>query len=644
MTTQPITLAADLLDRIAGGADSAELDRSLAALRASAGTDAHPSAVERLHAQLSALVHTPLESGLTERSLNLLIETTHDLSRTLSLQDLLRKIVSRARGLVGAHVAWLSMLDEEAGLFRTLTTEGNLLARTAGMTSEKDRGAVSLVMATKSYFATQDYLNDTRFTHSPDLDRSFADEKIVSLAGFPILADDRVQGLLFVADRYSRQYSGREISVLGSFAVHAGVAMRNARSFAQLSEALAETERNRRSLEDHLHRVEGSARTHDVMMSLLAQGADLLTFMQRMAGLVDGGIQYLDAGLGLREEVVAKTYRGGLMDALRAGAVDRAAILSAIAQSRKTGRSALILDTGEERCFALALHGGTTRGDSLIVCHEGPIDEIPMRNLERSAVALSIATLWTEKRETERQIASSTLLRHLALVSRPDAPTIASARDRLGLSAGQPVRMALLVLSGRDRLAQTELVREAGARRNLLVDLIDDASLAIGPEKEVTALIEAIRRRAGTGRHGGLISDPFADLTETPRHYARMGTALRTMQKIAPLNRVLQEREVTLFARIFEDSDPARITEFVARTLAPITARDTKGRAQLKATLLRYFECQFNLSRAAEEMGVHVNTVRQRLETLRDVTGGWDDPVTALELQMALRLETLLEG
>lgn len=644
MTDQPLSLTAELLDRLASGADDEEIDRHLAALRESAATAEDPVAVGRLHAQLSMLVHQPLETGLTERGLSLLIETTHDLSGTLSLQELLRKIVSRARGLVSANVAWLTMLDEEQGIFVTLTTEGNLLAQTAEMTSEKNRGAVSVVMATKSYFATQDYLNDTRFAHSPDLDRKFRDEKIVSLAGFPILADDRVQGLLFVADRYSRQYSGRELSVLGSFAVHAGVAMRNARSFARLSEALAETERNRRSLEEHIQRVEASAQTHDVMMSLLAQGADLMTFMQRMAGLIDGGILYLDSALTIREEVAAETYDGSLMAELHSGAIDRAAILSAIAQSRKTGRSAMILERGDERCLAIALHGGTVRGDSLVICHRGEIDEIPLRNLERSTVALSIAKLWTEKRETERQIASSTLLRHLALVSPPDAPTTAAVRDRLALSSGQPVRMALIVLSGLGRPAQTELIREAGARLNVLVDLIDEAYLAIGPEKDITGLIDTLRRRAGTARIGGLISDPYGDLAETPGHYTRLCNAMRTMQKIAPLNRFLKESEVTLFARLFEGGNPARITEFTARTLAPINARDPKGRAQLKATLLGYFECQFNISRTAETLGIHVNTVRQRLETLRDVTGGWDDPVTALELQVALRLDALTGG
>ncbi len=62
--------------------------------------------------------------------------------------------------------------------------------------------------------------------------------------------------------------------------------MRNARNFAQLTQALAAAEQSRCSLEDHISRVEVSAHAHDQMMSLLAKGADLALFLRRMAALV----------------------------------------------------------------------------------------------------------------------------------------------------------------------------------------------------------------------------------------------------------------------------------------------------------------------------------------------------------------------
>ena len=638
MTNSIASLTSSVLEQITRGATEAELQPLLLKLGQDAGD---PEVAQKLHAQLASLMKQPSGSALTERGLNLLIDTTHDLSRTLSLQDLLRKIVSRARNLVSANIAWLTMLDEEKQVFRNFAIEGNLSPGTAHMSSSVDRGVVSLIAETRSFFVTKDYLGDDRFRHSRDLDRRFEDESIKSLAGFPILADDKVQGLLFVADRYGRDYSGREISVLGSFAQHAGVAMRNARIFSRLSEALEETERNRSSLEEHIQRVEASAQAHDDMMSLLARGADLMTFMQRMAGNIGGSIQYLDSNLAIREEFTAPGFNGTLNKDIRAGRIDQAKMLSAIARSRENGRSAVLIENSNERCLILALHGGATRGDSLVVCHTGKIDEIQLRNLERSTVALSIAKLWAEKRHTERLIASSTLLRHLVLVSPPDAPTIDSARNRLSLSSEQPIRMALMVVSGMDRAEQTELIRDAGGRLNVLVDLIDDAYLAIGPISEMEKLTTILSRRVGKKKIGGLVSAPFTELETSPQHYAELGNAMRAMKKIAPLSRFIDAADISLFARIFERSDPSRIKEFVAGVLAPIAARDPRNRAHLKTTLLCFFDNHYNIARTAERLDVHVNTVRQRLDTLREVTGGWKDPIASLELHVALRLDDL---
>src|SRR5690606_20488930 len=127
-------------------------------------------------------------------------------------------------------------------------------------------------------------------------------------------------------------------------------------------------------------------------------------------------------------EFITTAYRGGLAGEIKSGRFDRVPVIAANARSRQTGRSAPLAGRGHEQGRVIALHGGTARGDSLVICHCGELDAIEIRNLERSAVALSIAKLWNERRETERVIASSTLLRHLVLVTPPDAPTISAIR------------------------------------------------------------------------------------------------------------------------------------------------------------------------------------------------------------------------
>ncbi len=632
MKRDSLPLVSQILAGLAEGQNAEAIQPLLDRLRAE-----HADLAE----DLGRLMRAPEETALAERGLTLLIETAHDLSSTLSLKELLGKIVSRARNLAGAHVAWLTMLDEDEGLFRNYATEGNLSPGTAEMKAGILDGVVGRIMETKSFFTTTDYLNDPGFRHSAALDEQFRRENISSLAGFPILSEGRVMGLLFVADRYSRKYSGREVSVIGSFAQHAGVAMNNARSFARLSEALNTAEQARGSLQRHIAEVEDSARSHDEMMTLLARGADLQSFMQRMASLVSGAIFYLDPAFQIRDEVADRGYGGTLGHALRTGQLDHAALLSAIARSRRSGRSELLAQRDGDHALVLSLHAGAQRGDSLVICHSGDIGRIQMRNLERSAVALSIAMLWAEKRQADQLIAASTLLRHLVLVSPPDASTLAAVRNRLGTSAQDEVRMLLITLSGPDREGQTDHIRAAAGRLNLLVDLIDDAYLAVGPAAEIATLTRRLDVGSRAVTAGGLVSKPILSLEDCPATYREMAGALRTIRRIAPLSRFVGHAEIGLFGRLFEHADPDRIRDLVARRLAPIRRRDPKGRARLAATLLGYFDCQHSVARTAETLGVHVNTVRQRLDTLRHVTGGWDDPIAALELHIALRLDRL---
>ncbi len=643
MSRDCLTVAIDSLQRLADGAEDAEVDTLIGRMAEVARKEKRQPSFRAFEQLLRQLRRARDDSAVAERGLSLLIDTTHGLSKTLELHDLLRTIVPRARSLAGADLAWLTVLDEAGGMFRTVTAEGHLSPAIAEMKTKVDVGAVGLIMRSKSFFDTQDYLGDTRFRHAPDLDRTLATEGIVSLAGFPVLSDGDVQGFLFVADRYARKLSGRQISILGSFALHAGVAMRNANLFSRLSDALDEAERSRNALLEHIRRVEASAAAHDEMTTLLARGAGLPQFLQRLALQIGGAVLLYDAGMRIRDEVAASGYDGRLAGDLRAGVVDPGLIVAANARSRHTGRSVIVLAAGDEECRAIALHGETGRGETLVLCHRHGLDAIDIRNLERSAVALSIAKLWNEKREAERQIASSTLIRNLALMTPPDAATVSAIRDRLNLAAGEPIVLCLVAISNRDRGAQAAIVSECATEANLLGDLLDDTCIVAGAGDAIRAFIGALSHRKEGCDVGGIVSEPIADLALVAPHFAQLKRSLGAIRRMRPLHHFVDYNEVSLFARILEGEDPDRMVRDITRLLCPIDRLAARQRAEAKRTLLTYFDCRHNLTRSAAALGLHVNTVRQRLAVLRDITGGWDDPIKALELHFALRLAALFD-
>lgn len=62
----------------------------------------------------------------------------------------------------------------------------------------------------------------------------------------------------------------------------------------------------------------------------------------------------------------------------------------------------MLRQTETEECRAIQLHGGTGRPEMLVICTQGRLDPIEVRNLERAAVALAIAKLWAEKERPNR--------------------------------------------------------------------------------------------------------------------------------------------------------------------------------------------------------------------------------------------------
>lgn len=642
MTTELITSLAQVFETLADGTSHAEFDIALDSLRTIAASTGREEDFDRIDVAMKRIRAELRDRVSVEHGLNLLIETAHDLSGTLGTDALMQLIVSRTRSLVGADLAWVTVQNPITQDFRSVHAEGQLSPNARVMQSHSDYGIVGSIMQTKSYFHTTDYLNDQSFRHLPELDDWMRHESVVSLTGFPMFAGDKVVGFLFAAYRYSRKVSGRELSILGSFGVHAGIAMRNAEAFRAQAEALAEAEANREALIDHIKRVEVSAEAHDEMATLLASGADQGQYIQRMASQVDGAIFLYDRDMRAQVEYVSGEYTGSLANRLR----NERGFLEKLSpkgfRSRRAARAHLLTETADEQCHAIVLLGGTRQWEMLIVCSNGVLDDIEVRNLERSAVALAIAKLWAEKREAEQVIATSTLIRHITHLDPPDNASLVTLRDRLLIGLGDPVQIALIAFSNLARSDQGDMTRDCAAQHNVLVDQMGGDFLVIGSSGAMDQFLTTISKRREGWQLGGIRSGDITDLAQVAFHYAGLRRSLEVLRAIKPLQRVLRYQEVSLFARIFESRNASDLARHSTALLRAIEDCGPVQGGLLKATLLGYFDNQYNASRAADQLGIHVNTMRQRLQTLRDLTGGWDDPLYALELQVALRLDAIL--
>ena len=580
-----------------------------------------------------------------ERGMMAVIESAQDLSSRLDLTELLQAIVSRARNLLGSHVAWLSTYDAERGEYEVLVADGALSQSTSSMVASRDRGVGSILMTTRLPFTTPDYLHDKRFVHDPKLDDTFRAEGIAALVGVPLIRDGEVEGLLFVADRYHRMHTAQSISILSTLATHGAVALRNANNFKRTTAALARAEEARAELERHVRSIQAAAEAHEQMTSLLAKGASLATLCEAVARLLGGSVLVLDEVGQVISGGVADGYAGTGSATVGPQHERSADLARALGASRQLGRSVLAWQADGETCRVMAVIGGADVLGSTVLFHrDAELDEIAVRTFERSSSVIGIVLLSQERMEAARSRGASTLLRSL-VSPRQDAPALmANQAERHGLDLAQPLSLMLVEMDRPSAGYAARRFRTLTPLAAVLVDEIDGVLVVLcGATRagDVRRTISDWARRESGTVHRGVLSRPVTGPAEIPALYATLKRALPVLRRIGVDGQVVGQNELALYSTLFETHDPASLTAFLEATIGTLLAHDRKRTSELAATLLTYLDSNQNAKVTAQRLQIHVNTVRQRLATIEDLLGHWGNASRALEIHIALRLWSL---
>src|SRR5712691_6669345 len=176
------------------------------------------------------------------------------------------------------------------------------------------------------------------------------------------------------------------------------------------------------------------------------------------------------------------------------------------------------------------------------------------------------------------------------------------------------------------------------------------ALLPLGPEvadhqARSHALGLQIRQAVTEWKPGFTISVGFSAPIEAP---AAVAGALRevtsVMESLARFKRwgqVVAVPELGLTGLLAAVSDE-RLVDYSRRHLGPLIEHDSARKGALVATLRAYLETG-EQQHAAQKLRVHPNTLRYRLDRIREITGlDLEDPETRLNLSVALRVQSLL--
>jgi GAF domain-containing protein len=245
-------------------------------------------------------------AAATEAGLRALSESAGQLTSTLDLGTVLAAIVERARALVDSPISYIMLVNEEANAIYMRVTSGVSDPSFADLRLHIGEGLGGWVADRQHYLESEDYLNDSRFTHQGTVDMAVRAEGIRSILGVPLVASGHFVGVLYVADRTPGAFDGSEVAVLTSLADHAAVAIENTALYERATEALAEVERANTQIRAQYAGLERAEQLNAALSEALLAGHGLPQLVELMAAFLGARVVALDV---LMERAVAESER-----------------------------------------------------------------------------------------------------------------------------------------------------------------------------------------------------------------------------------------------------------------------------------------------------------------------------------------------
>ncbi|MFI6155737.1 helix-turn-helix domain-containing protein [Kitasatospora sp. NPDC051170] len=624
-----------LLDLLASGAATEDFAEVLADARRRGAPAGVLAEIDDATWQALRVHRTLRQHRRREAELTALFDTAGDLAASRELDTVLQAIVRRARMLLGTDTAYLTLPDEAAGDTYMRVTDGSVSVLFQTLRLSLGDGLGGLVAQTARPYATPDYRTDDRFRHTGTIDAGVLDEGLVAIIGVPLLLGGQVIGVLFAADRSPRAFSPEEVALLCTLAAHAAIALDTAKALADTRAALAELNAANELVRAHSAAVQRAEQAHDRLTDLVLRGAEVPDVAAAVAHLLGGEIAVLDA----EGEPLA-------------GRAPVAELAAAVAASRAEGRS-----VRHERLWVCAVLAGQDTLGTLVLRGRPDLDDADRRLFERAGVVTALLLLLRRSvAETENRVRGELLTDLLTAPERDPAGLTARGR-RLGVDLARP--HLVLVAEPANRTDGAERERLAGAARRYLfgsrgvgaehgeavVLLVPEAEYAAGAEgAEETARQAADRlaRLAGfpvTVGAGRTAAGPSA----LAASYAEGLRCVRALRVLGRAGEGASARALGFLGVLLGDGHD--VDGFVGGVLGPLLDYDARRGTELVRTLRAYFDCGGSLTRAKDELHVHVNTVVQRLDRVEALLGkDWHEPERSLELQLALRLQLLAGG
>ncbi|MEV7419307.1 GAF domain-containing protein [Streptomyces sp. NPDC089919] len=585
------------------------------------------AALEQAVQLASAVQASAEERRRREAAMAALVDTARDIASPSDLDGLLNVITGRARRLLGFDMAYISLRKPEGGSY-VHSSQGETTVFNVGLRIDEGHGLGEVAQDRRAPFWTADYLNDSAFPHSDRIDDVVRAEGLRAIIAVPMSLGSTTVGALYGADRNLRHFTPDEVSLLRSLADLAAVALEKARLLDRIQSEAARLEQENVRERARTGSLLALSAARDRLAALALDGADMAEVAKATADALGGTVAVHDS-LG---QCLAAT---GELDR-----PDEPAVLKAALSALAARTPVPVTGSGPGALWATpALAGSQELGILLLQCAE-PLTPEQAGFLDFAGRAVALMLLLQRSAAVAAGPVRDELFDDL-LAGAPHARRkLAERARRLGIDPARPYTV-LAVRPDGSELGQAVVWASSYAYRTGGLKTVHDGCIVLLlPEENASRAAENAHREISAllGKPVSVgAAGPARELAAVPEVHQEARRCLDAVIAVGGAGSAAATEELGFLGMLLaEDLD---VDRYIESTLGPVLAYDRQREAELVRTLGAYFASQGSPTRAANILSLHANTVSRRLERLTELLGPhWQDPSSALELQLALRL------
>ncbi|MBC2637804.1 GAF domain-containing protein [Rhodococcus wratislaviensis] len=561
-----------------------------------------------------------------------LLDTVADITSEDDPDRLLGGIADRARRLLRADVVYLWLADRDGTYAYLGATSGGMTSELLDLRVPAGTAMTGRIIDTGMPLIVSRYFNDQNFVHYPDIDRVMEQEQIVATVGVPLVNGSKRLGALIAANRDERAYTPADLDLLHSLAGHAAISIERSRLSEETKNALHSLEAANRELARSNAESERATTAHFTLSQVALAGGNIDNLVQEVVKIVGGQLAVFDPDGRL------------LADGGDLGGTTQPPELIRLATLARTTQTAAGV-------VAIPILAAARLLGILYYQADGAPANPDIQILERAAVVAALLLLLAEA-----EVGAAGFRRDDFI---DDLLSGDEATGRLIHRAAQ-LRMEL-------RQPYTIHVVRAPVQQRRLAYLADEAARTRGGLAGQSHILQ----RGNTSSVVALIpgNDPRSNSEELSVAIARAGRVTPSVAGAGPTHggagvRELFDEAVTCsdaMERIhggamvgtLDDlgfiglvlSNRPNVDRFVQTMLAPVARYDAAHHTELLSTLEAILATDGSPTAAAEALHVHVSTVKQRMQRLKDLLGDdWRTVERTSELRLAMKLSRLQQN